>query len=80
MRALGRAPMPPCVPWVLQDDDLGLEVFNRVERTFCCGLQSNEPETRQKVGVCVCARVDGCFVRGVERTFFWGVAGGRARS
>ena len=29
--------------------ELGLEVFNRVERTFCCGLQSSDPVVRQKV-------------------------------
>ena len=32
------------------DDDFGSEVFNRVERTFCCGLQSEDPAVRQKVG------------------------------
>lgn len=31
------------------DDDFGAEVFNRVERTFCCGLQSTDPAIRQKV-------------------------------
>jgi transformation/transcription domain-associated protein len=30
------------------DDDFGTEVFNRVERTFCCGLQSTDPAIRQK--------------------------------
>ena len=29
---------------------ISLQVFNRVERTFCCGLQSADPRTRQKVG------------------------------
>jgi hypothetical protein len=31
-----------------QEDKFGDEVFLRVERTFCCGLQSNDPATRQK--------------------------------
>jgi hypothetical protein len=31
------------------EDEFGSEVFNRVERTFCCGLQSADPEVRQKV-------------------------------
>ena len=31
------------------DGDFGLEVFNRVERTFCCGLQSSDPDVRKKV-------------------------------
>ena len=30
-------------------DEFGNEVFNRVERTFCCGLQSSDPEVRKKV-------------------------------
>ncbi|KAL4854024.1 Transcription-associated protein 1 [Chlorella vulgaris] len=30
------------------EDEFGSEVFNRVERTFCCGLQSADPEVRQK--------------------------------
>lgn len=33
-----------------KEDDFGNEVFNRVERTFCCGLQSSDPEVRHKVG------------------------------
>eukprot|EP00887_Chlorella_sp_A99_P004017 scaffold11.g4017.t1 len=28
--------------------ELAAEVFTRVERTFCCGLQSSDPATRQK--------------------------------
>ena len=32
-------------------DHFGSEVFNRVERTFCCGLQSPDPAVRRKVRV-----------------------------
>ena len=32
------------------EDEFGGEVFNRVERTFCCGLQSADPAVRKKVG------------------------------
>lgn len=32
------------------EDDFGNEVFNRVERTFCCGLQSADAAVRKKVG------------------------------
>lgn len=32
-----------------EDDEFGNEVFNRVERTFCCGLQSADPAIRKKV-------------------------------
>lgn len=35
---------------LLQDTSFGLELFVRVERTFCCGLQASDPETREKVG------------------------------
>jgi hypothetical protein len=31
------------------EDEFGSEVFNRVERTFCCGLQSADPAVRKKV-------------------------------
>ena len=31
------------------EDEFGNEVFNRVERTFCCGLQSTDPSIRRKV-------------------------------
>jgi transformation/transcription domain-associated protein len=31
-----------------KEDDFGKEVFLRVERTFCCGLQSSDPAVRQK--------------------------------
>jgi hypothetical protein len=31
-----------------QEDKFGDEVFLRVERTFCCGMQSTDPATRQK--------------------------------
>lgn len=31
------------------EDDFGNEVFNRVERTFCCGLQSGDADIRRKV-------------------------------
>lgn len=31
-------------------EQFGNEVFNRVERTFCCGLQSSDPAVRKKVG------------------------------
>lgn len=30
------------------EDNFGEEVFMRVERAFCCGLQSNDAPTRQK--------------------------------
>ncbi|KAL4439666.1 hypothetical protein ABPG75_002667 [Micractinium tetrahymenae] len=30
------------------EDEFGNEVFNRVERTFCCGLQSGDPAVRKK--------------------------------
>ena len=33
-------------------EQFGNEVFNRVERTFCCGLQSSDPAVRKKVGCC----------------------------
>lgn len=29
-------------------DNFGNDVFNRVERTFCCGLQSSDPKYRRK--------------------------------
>lgn len=32
----------------LQEENFGDEVFNRVERGFCCGLQSSDPANRQK--------------------------------
>jgi len=32
----------------LQEENFGEEVFVRVERTFCSGLQSSDPDTRQK--------------------------------
>ncbi|KAL6768445.1 hypothetical protein ACKKBF_B39155 [Auxenochlorella protothecoides x Auxenochlorella symbiontica] len=31
-----------------KDTSFGLELFVRVERTFCCGLQASDPETREK--------------------------------
>ena len=31
-------------------EDLGREVFSRVERALCCGLNSSNPEWRNKVG------------------------------
>lgn len=31
------------------EDEFGNEVFNRVERTFCCGLQSGDADVRKKV-------------------------------
>lgn len=33
-------------------DEFGNEVFNRVERTFCCGLQSADPAVRKKACGC----------------------------
>lgn len=33
------------------DGDFGNEVFNRVERTFCCGLQSSDPAIRKKASL-----------------------------
>lgn len=31
-----------------KEEGFGDDVFLRVERTFCCGLQSNDPDTRKK--------------------------------
>lgn len=50
------------------EDDFGSEVFNRVERTFCCGLQSADPAVRKKVRSGVWAHITQVLV-------FWNPSG-----
>ena len=45
------------------EDDFGNEVFNRVERTFCCGLQSADPAIRKQVRIHFCPNRSCCITQ-----------------